>query len=176
MALLVKFGDELPQCLAQFDIDSGRRLVQHNDGRLVDQGLCHQHAAFHATRELPHIRVGFVGETQVFEQFINPGVIVFDTKIARLNPQNVAHFEKGVKHQLLRHDTQFAPGVGIVSLNIMPQHADFAAAGPCEAGEHADHRGFPRTIGAQEAKKFTLLYVKTDIIQGQKAGALGVFG
>ena len=43
----VEAGNELPQGLAQFYIDTGRRLIEHDDGRLVHQRLRHQDPALH---------------------------------------------------------------------------------------------------------------------------------
>ena len=103
-ALLVELGNELPQRLPQLHIDTSSRLIQHNDGRLVHQSLCYQHAALHTARELAHIRILLVGQAQAVQQLINPSLIVFHAEIARLNAQRFAHAEKGVEHQFLRYD------------------------------------------------------------------------
>ena len=46
--LSIELGNELPQGLTQFDIDTRGGFVQHDDRRLVHQGLGHQHAPLHA--------------------------------------------------------------------------------------------------------------------------------
>ena len=164
VALFVEFGDELPQRLAQFHVHAGRGLIQHDHRRLVHQGLRHQHPALHAARELAHIGVGLVGQAQAFQQLVNPGVVVLHAEIARLDAQSLAHIEKGVKHEFLRHHTQAAPGGGIVFLHIVAQDAGRTAAGPGQAREHADHGGFARAIGAEQAKKLAFLNAKADIV------------
>jgi hypothetical protein len=65
VAFLVQARDELPQRLAQFHVDAGGGLVEHDHRRLVHQRLRHQHAALHAARELAHVGVGLVGQAQV---------------------------------------------------------------------------------------------------------------
>ena len=62
VAKLVKFGNELPQGLAQLNVNTSSGFVQHNHRWLMHQGLCHQHATLHTTRELAHVVVGFVAE------------------------------------------------------------------------------------------------------------------
>jgi hypothetical protein len=107
---LVQAGDELPQSLAQLDVDAGGGLVQHDDLRLVHQRLRHQHAALHAARELAHVGIGLVGQAQADKQFVDPVVVVFDAEIAGLDAQRLAHGEEGVEHQLLRHHAELAAG------------------------------------------------------------------
>ena len=130
----------------------------------MHQGLGHQHPALHAARELAHIGVGLVGQAQAIQQLVNPGVVVLDTEVAGLDAQGLAHIEKGVKHQLLRHHAQAAAGGGKVFLHIVTQDAGRTAAGPGQAREHADHGGFARAIGAEQAKKLTFFDAKADIV------------
>ena len=50
VALFVEARNKLPEGLAQLDVYTRRRLVEHNHGGAVHQGLRHQHAALHAAR------------------------------------------------------------------------------------------------------------------------------
>ena len=145
--------------MAQLDIHAGSGLVQHDDGWLVHQRLRHQHAALHAARELAHIGTGLVSQAQAFQQLVNPGVIVFDTEIAGLDAQHLAHVKKGIKHQFLGYHTQLAAGIGKVALHIAAQHADGTARGARQTRQNADHGGFTRTIGAKQAEEFAFFDV-----------------
>jgi hypothetical protein len=44
-------------------------------------------------------------------------------------------------------------------------HQNPATAGAGQAGQNADQTGFARAVGAEQAKKFALLNVKTDMVQ-----------
>ena len=148
VALLVEPCNELPQVLAQLHIHTGSGLIEHDHRRLVHQRLGHQHAALHAPRELAHVGVGLVGQAQAVEQLVNPCIVVADAEVARLKAQRLAHIEKRVEHQLLRHHAEFAPGLRIVDLDIAAQHLDPPGSGAGQAGEYGDQGGLARTIGA----------------------------
>ena len=162
---LVQAGDEVPQRLAQLYVHTGGGLVQHDDGRLVHQRLGDQHAALHAARKLAHVGVGLVGQAQVFEQLVNPGVVVLHTEIAGLEAQRLAHVEEGVEHQLLRHDAQLAAGIRVVGLHIAALHQHTATGGAGQARQNADEGGFAGAIGPEEPKKFALFNVQADLVQ-----------
>jgi hypothetical protein len=130
-------------------------------------------STLHATGQLAHIGIGLVGQAQAFQQLVNPGIVVTDAEVTGLKPQRLAHIEKGVKHQLLRHHAKFAAGLGIVGLHVAAHHFDIATAGAREARQNADHGGFACTIGAQQAKKLALRNIEADAIQCKKSGALG---
>ena len=108
MALLVEAGDELPERLAQLDVDAGGGLVEHDHRRPVHQRLRDQDAPLHAAGELAHVGVALVGEAEVGEQLVDPGVVVVDAEVAALDAQRLAHAEERIEDQLLRHDAEAA--------------------------------------------------------------------
>ena len=95
-----------PQTLAQLHVHPGGGLVQHDHRRLVHQRLRHQHAALHAAGQQAGIDVGLVGQAQVVQQLVDPGIVIAQTEIAGLEAQHFAHGEKGVVDQLLRHHAE----------------------------------------------------------------------
>lgn len=99
-ALLVEFGDELPESLAQFDIDTCGGFVQHDDLWFVNQRLRHQNPTLHAPGELTHVGVSLVRQAETGKQFIDPGIVFPDAEITRLNAQCLAYCEKRIEHQL----------------------------------------------------------------------------
>ena len=164
-ALPVELGDELPKCLPQFHIHTGRRLVKHDHRRLVHQGLSHQHAPLHAARQLAHVGLRLVGQTQADQQLVDPVVIAFDAEVTGLNAQGLAHGKKWVEHQFLGHYPQQATGLGVVADHVVAVHQNPPAAGAGQAGQNADQAGFARAVGAEQTKKFALLNVETDMVQ-----------
>ena len=165
MALLVELADEVPQRLTQLHIHTSRGLVEHDDGRLVHQGLRHQHTALHAARELAHIGMCLVGQPQTFQQLVNPGVIVFDAKVAGLQAQGFAHIEERVKHQFLRHHPQLLARGGKVFLHMLAHDRDMAATGLGQTGKQADEGGLARAIGAEQTEELALGNVQAHVLE-----------
>ena len=167
VALFVEFGDEMPQSLAQFNVDASGRFVEHDHGRLVHQRLRHQHAPLHAARKLAHIGVGLVGQAKAVEQFVDPCVVVPDAKVAGLDAQRLTHVEEWVENQFLRYHTQLAPRRGIVGLYVASKNHHATLRGTREARKNADHGGLARAIRTQQSKKLALFYVQADAIKRQ---------
>ena len=169
VAFPVELGDELPQRLAQLDVDTGGRLVQHDDRRSMNQRLGDQHPALHATRQLPHVGVGLVGEPETVEQLVDPRVVgaAVDAhaKVAALDLQGFAHAEKRIEHQLLRHDAQTAPRSREIADDIVAEHGDGARGGSGEAGHDADQRRLARPVGAQQSEEFAGLDVEAHLVE-----------
>jgi hypothetical protein len=97
MALAVQATDELPQALAQFDIDAGRRLVKHDDRRLVHQRLSDQHTALHAARQPAHVDVGLARQIEVGQDFVDPVIVLADAEISGLDAQGFRTLKNGSK-------------------------------------------------------------------------------
>ena len=173
VALFVELGNELPQRLAQFHVHTGCRLVEHDDRRPVHQCLGDQHAPLHAARELAHVGPRLVGQPQALQQFVDPGVVVANTKVARLKSQRFSHVEEGVKHQFLRNDAQFATCCGVIGLHVTAHHRHSTAGGAGEAGQDADHGGFARTIGAEQSKELAFFNVQLDTVERQELRPFG---
>ena len=166
-----------PQRLAQFDIDAGGRLVEHDHRRPVHQRLRHQHAALHAARELAHVGVGLVGQAQVGQQLVDPGVVVAHAEVAALDAQRLAHAEEGVEHQFLRHDAERTcarrrsrrPRRG-------PSPRTLPAAGARQAGQDRDQRGLAGAVGAEQAEELALLDVEAHAVERAHVAARARIG
>lgn len=72
----------------------------------MDQRLCNQNTAFHASRQSSHVRVSLVAQIQIRNHFINPVVIVFQAEITGLQPQGFPDGKKRIENQLLRDDSK----------------------------------------------------------------------
>ena len=59
-APIVQFADIGPELLAQFDINPGGRLIQHEDRGGVHQRLGDEQTTLHAARQCAGIGMGFV--------------------------------------------------------------------------------------------------------------------
>jgi hypothetical protein len=70
--LAVQFLNIVPQLLAQFDVDSSGRFVEHDHWRRMHHGLCHQQTTFHAARQCSSICVGLVLKPYSLQQLHRP--------------------------------------------------------------------------------------------------------
>jgi len=131
----------------------------------VHQRLRHQHAALHAAGELAHVGLGLVGEAELGQQLVDPGVVAAHAEVAALDAQRLAHAEEGVEHQLLRHDAQLSPRRGVVGDDIVAEHRDAAAAGARKAREDGDERRLARAVGPEQAEELALADVEAHLVQ-----------
>ncbi|MCY1545876.1 hypothetical protein D9M68_818390 [compost metagenome] len=150
----------MPQCLAQLHVHACGGLVEHDHRRFVHQRLRHQHTALHATGKLAHVGASLIGQAQAREQLVDPGVVVADAEIPRLETQRFTHVKKGIKHQFLRHHTERTARSLVVGLNIVSFHQHAPTGGAGQPGEDADEGGFPSSVGAQQPEKFTGLDIE----------------
>ena len=149
----VQPGDELPQGLAQLDIDAGGRLVEHDHRRLVHQRLRHQHAALHAARKTTHVGVSLVRQIEVGEDLIDPGIVVAKAKVTGLDTQGLPHREEGIEDQFLRYDAKQAPRFPILTDDIAAEDGKRACIGSGKSGEAGNQCCFSGTIGAEQSEE-----------------------
>ena len=99
--------------------------------------------------------IGFIGEIKLGQELINPGIVLFNPEITRLEAQNFTHRKERIKHQFLRHNPERTARCAVITAGVMPQNADITGsltAKPCHAG---NQRCFTGTIGAQQPEEFT---------------------
>ena len=151
--LLVQRPNELPQRLAQFDINTRCRFVEDDHRGAMDERLRNQHASLHPTGERSHIGIGFVRQAQTLEDFIDPGIVMTQAVITGLQAQNFANGEKRIEHQFLRYDPQCSPCSAKIAFNIVSH--DRGPTGTCtdEPGNDRNQRGFARAVRSQQSKK-----------------------
>ena len=69
-----------------------------------------------------------VGEAEVGEQLVDPGVVGVDAEVAALDPQRLAHGEERIEDQLLRHDAELPARRRVVGCDVVAEHRDAARA------------------------------------------------
>ena len=144
----------LPQRLAQLDVNPGGRLIEHDDRRLVYQRLRHQHAALHAAGQRAHIGVGLVGQVEVVHHLVDPGIVVFQAKVTGLQAQRFAHGEERVEHQFLRHHAQLLARGAEIADHIVAVDLDRAGVRPDQAGDDGNQGGLAGAIRPEQAEEF----------------------
>src|SRR5690606_40053012 len=79
--------------------------------------------------------------------------------------QCLPHAEKGIEHQLLRHDAQLPTRLGIVTLHVVSAHLDPPGTRARQSDQDADQRRLARTIGPQQTEKLAVPDVKAHAIE-----------
>jgi hypothetical protein len=171
MALLVEAGDELPERLAQLDVDARGGLVEDDHGRAVHQRLGDQDAPLHAARELAHVGVALVGEAEVGEQLVDPGVVGVDAEIAALDAQRLAHGKNGSKTSSCGHDADLPARRRVVAVDVVAEDGDASRRRTRQTGEDADQRRLAGAVRAEQAEELALLDVEADVVEGAHVAA-----
>ena len=124
---------------------------------VLHERLGHQHAPLHAPGQLAHVGAGLVGQAQLGQHFVDPGVVALDAEVTALDAQRFTDTEEGVEDQFLRHDAKAFSRCRIVVDDVVAHHGDLAAGGTRQPGQDRDQGGLARAVGPQQAEEFALL-------------------
>ena len=96
--------DLVPQGRAALRVEPGRRLVEEDDARTVDEGERQVEPPLHPARVRPDLAVGRAGETDAHEQLLGarPALGARDSLQRRLQAEVVAAGEQRVERRLLQ--------------------------------------------------------------------------
>ena len=90
-AAAVNLLQKIPGGAAQFHVYAGRRFIQQQQLRFMDQGSCDHQSAFESAGKVAGYIVAPFPQTQLPEVFLRPGVSQFpvDSIISRLVQQDI---------------------------------------------------------------------------------------
>ena len=154
VAVAVEATNELPEALAQLDVDAGGRLVEDDHRRPVHERLRDQHPAFHAAGERAHVGVRLGREVEVMHHLVDPGAVRAQTVVPRLDRERLAHGEKRIEDELLRHHAEQPPRGPVLADDVVSEHARDAFVRPRKPGEHADQRRLAGAVRPEQAEEF----------------------
>ena len=156
VSIIVQTSYETPQRLTQFHIHTRCRFIEDDYWRPVHQRLRHQHASLHAARQGAHAGISPICQIEIGQNLVNPGIVVADAEISRLDAQGFSDSEEGIEHQFLRHYPEFAPRIAVIGANIVAHDFERSGIGANQAGQGGDERGFASTVGSEQAEEFAL--------------------
>src|SRR5882762_6088096 len=162
VAVSVESSDELPERLPKLDVDARGRLVEHDDRRLVHQGLRHEHPALHSTRERTHVDLGFRREVEVLHHLLDPGAVVVDAEITGLEAQRLAYRKEGIEYQFLWHDPERTARSAILHEHIVPHDLCRASVGADKARENVDEGCLAGAVRSEQPEKLSLRDLEVD--------------
>ena len=172
MAVAIQALDEFPQRLPQLHIDTCSRLIEYDHGRFMDQRLSDEHAPFHATGQLPHVRIRLRRKVEVMQQLVDPTAVMAYTEIAGLYGERFADGEERIKHQFLRDDTERPSRLTVILYNVEAHNARAAAGRERETRQYAYERRLAGTVQSEQAEKFALCNFQTDPGQRMEAAVM----
>jgi len=152
--LLVEFGDEFPEVVAELDVDAGGRLVQDEQVGLGDQGSSEQESAFHPAGEPVEALVALVVDPDAFENLVGSvgGFGVRNAVVARLVFQYFSDREESVDVELLWGEADRVAGLPVVVLDVVAEDARLAAGLADQADQRVDERRLARPLGPSRPK------------------------
>ena len=196
---VVKFDQELLEPCDRVEIEVVRGLVEQQDIRVAEEGLCKQHLDLQGAVEVAHLRIVKLGrDTESVEEhrrvgFCLPAVHLgkFGLELARLDAVLVGEILLGIDgilllHDLIEpcvaHDDGIHDGVAVVFEVILLEDGetlprcdgDIALGGIEISGEDLEKSGLAGTVGTDEAIAVAFGELDVDIFeQGLFAHTVG---
>ena len=151
-AFVVKFPHIGPERPAQFHIDTRCWLVENQDGGIVDEGLGHHQATFHAARQLAHIGILLVIEPDGCEDF-KAAALRF--RHAVKTSHQFKHFqrrEEGIGNDFLIDHSDGCPTLAWRFVDIQPPNARRTRRLVYKASQNVDKGRFSRTVRTKQSE------------------------
>jgi hypothetical protein len=160
------------QALARHRIERAERLVHQQRLRLLRQAACNLQTLLHAAGHFRRIFLGMIGQAYLFQQFVDAGGALRSTGAGCFQRQrNIAG--RGPPRQqrlavILKDDGNIA--ARRQHRLVVEGHA--AAGGLIESGCKAQCGGLAAAGRADDAKEFTRLHVKADVLDDRLAAEI----
>ncbi len=158
--------------LAQLDIDAGGRLVEHQHGRRMDQGLGDQQAPPHAARQGACIGVRLVGQADRAQDLVGAALGARHAVEPGLGVEQLARGEEGVEVQLLRHDADRGADAARVAVELDVPDPDAAGGLVDQPGHDVDQGRLAGAVGAEQAEQLAAVHGQADAVEGALAAPL----
>ena len=117
-------ADLLPERAAALNVEPGRRLVEEEDARRVDQGEREVEPALHPAGVAAHLAVGRLREPDALEQDLaSPRALrARDSLQRRLQAQVLAAREQGIERRLLERCADRRPDLRALADDVVAGH------------------------------------------------------
>jgi hypothetical protein len=160
--------DLLPHVGAALGVEPGRRLVQEQDARVVDEGEGEIETALHAARVAADLAVGGLHQADALEQSVaaRAALGLRDALERGLEAHVLAPGEQAVEGCFLERGADRHPHLGALSHDVVTRHARRARGGRQQRGEHEDGRRLARAVGPEEAVDLARLDGQVDPVDG----------
>ena len=163
--------EPVPDGVASLRVEPGRRLVQQQQVRIVDERARDREPALHSARERLHAVICSLVQLDEFEQLIRAlaQLAARQAEVPAVDDDVLADGELLVERLLLRGDTEVGTDLRAVRDRVEPEDAQKPARWRRDAADHPHRRGLPRSVRTQEPECFAALDVEVDAVHGDEA-------
>ena len=163
----VQLAEEVIHTESEFEIDSCSWLIEDEDMRIVDEGACDHESALHASREGSCLGIFFLPESEGSEVLLDVRLRDFwgDTIVACLREDDVIHFLKNPKVELLRNHSDTHASLSTRGIEIVSTDDDSPTRLIHEARDDTDRRRLPCTVRSEQREEVTFFDIKSDSLQ-----------
>jgi len=170
-SLRMEVAQNLPQRIPRLRIEPDRRLVEEEDRWLVDQRARDHEPLLLSTAQLVDFRLRFVGNFEPFEQRrrATSGLARVDPEIGGVVDQILPNIERAIGIGTLRDDADALPYTDAVAHDVRAGDHGRSGGGEDAGRQDPDRRRFPRPVRTDHPKKFALVDVEVDPLEGEYA-------
>ncbi len=168
-AVLAELAHLLEDGVAALWVDADGRLVEHEEGRTMEEAAGDVESPLHATGERLDPLVGPVGQVDDVEGFDHP--LGEHASAQLVEPSDEAQVlgrgQVGVERDLLGHEAHPRPHRRRRSPRLGAVDADGAVVGRQQPADHPDRRRLARAVGPEQSVRLTGGDVEGDIVHRQ---------
>src|SRR5581483_6878487 len=168
VALVLDLREHLPHRHTRYGIETGCRLVEKENLRVVHQSACDLQSPAHAAGESLSLRPAPLAEVHCLEQFVNIALAVFGRNPVQLGVNAEIFLQCQVEiagHRLGDHANGASCRVRFLA-HVVAGNARRAAGDLQQRGHHADQRALAGAVGSKQSENFALFYAKGNVVYG----------
>ncbi len=157
-----------PERVAALRIEPGRRLVEEEDRRPVQERERQVEAALHPARVRAHLAVRRFGQADALEQLVAAAraLVAREAVQRRLQANVVAARQERVQRSLLERRADQLAHLRAVLDDVEPADDRAAAGGRHQRGQHVDGGRLPGPVRAEEAVDLPVGDLEIDPVDG----------
>ena len=158
--------DELAHLAHLAGVETVRGLVEHEHLGPAEQHACEAQPLAHALGVRLHLPVDGVAETGDGQRALEIGV--GELRSARLPPELEVRHPGEMRDERGGFDERPDPAEQRATrANRLPEQARVAGGGVDQAEQHAERRGLPGAVRAEQSADLTLLHAEADVVDGE---------
>ena len=157
-----QFVQLVPEQPARLRVDAGRRLVQQQQLRVVQQAGGQRQALLPAARQGPGQLLAPAAQAQLFQRGVDLRAPPRHVVDAGDEVEVFFDAQVFVQAEFLRHVADLALDLARLAADVEAQASAAALVGREQAAQHADRGGLAAAVGAQKAVDLALAHLQVD--------------
>jgi hypothetical protein len=157
---------ELAHAVAGVRVETGGRLVEDQQRRLVDQRLGDLDPGLLTRGEVPHPALAEVAEVEQLDQLADPPPGAADRVHAGEDDQAFLDRQRAGQMDIAGGEIRPAQCLEAVGGQVGPEQADGALVGCDQTEEHVERGGLAGSVGPEETDHLTFANREADVVHG----------